>query len=128
MAYQPYVDENYYKDTYKGVAKDADSLEKLLKKASRHIDTLTFNRIIGRFDDLTDFQQEIIKDVTCELVDFEYSNKDALETILSEYSINGVTMHFGESWTVKVENGIPIPTELYSLLEQTGLTTRSFYY
>ena len=38
-----------------------------------HIDTLTYNRIVGRdFENLTKFQQDIIKEVVCKLADFEY--------------------------------------------------------
>ena len=38
-----------------------EQIEKRLKQASRHIDSLTFNRITSRgFDNLTEFQQAII--------------------------------------------------------------------
>ena len=57
-----YATVEYYKGTYKGNLDDADA-EKALNKASRHIDTLTFNRIVGiGFDNLTDYQQGIIKE------------------------------------------------------------------
>ena len=101
--------------------------EKSLKKASRHIDTLTFNRIQGiGFDNLTEFQKEIIKEVTCELANFEYENEDVITSVLSSYSINGVSMAFGDSWNVKVFKGVAIPTELYETLSQTSLCTLAF--
>ena len=57
-----YVTVEYYKDTYKGNLDEADA-EKALKQASRHIDTLTYNRIVDKgFENLTDFQQGIIKE------------------------------------------------------------------
>ena len=62
MAYEPYVTPEYYKDTYKGGTVPEEELSKALWLASRHIDSLTYNRIVGRgFSHLTGFQQEIIR-------------------------------------------------------------------
>lgn len=122
----PYADSIYYKKEYEGSELD-DNCEQYLKEASRDIDTLTFNRIVEvGVENLTDFQQSIIKDVACKLADFKFSNKDLLESILNSYSINGVGMNFDKSWNVKIIKGVVIPKDLYSLLEQTGLTCRSF--
>ena len=123
--YTSYVTVEEYKKNYNDIPDD--SIEKSLKKASRHIDTLTFNRIqeIG-FDNLTEFQKEIIKEVTCELANFEYENEDVITSVLSSYSINGVSMAFGDSWNIKVLKGVAIPTELYETLSQTGLCTLTF--
>lgn len=121
----PYVTVEEYKKSYNDIPDD--SIEKSLKKASRHIDTLTFNRIQGiGFDNLTEFQKEIIKEVACELANFEYENEDVITSVLNSYSINGVSMAFGDSWNVKVLKGVAIPTELYETLSQTGLCTLSF--
>lgn len=123
--YTPYATVEEYKKNYNDIPDD--SIEKSLKKASRHIDTLTFNRIQGiGFDNLTEFQKEIIKEVTCELANFEYENEDVITSVLSSYSINGVSMSFGDSWNIKVLKGVAIPTELYETLSQTGLCTLSF--
>lgn len=123
----PYADSVYYKHNYKSGVIDENNIEEYLKSASRDIDTLTFNRIVGiGLSNLTDFQQEIIKDVVCKLADFKFSNKDLLESILNSYSINGVGMSFDKSWNIKIIKGVAIPKDLYSHLEQTGLTCRSF--
>lgn len=123
--YTSYVTVEEYKKNYNDIPDD--SIEKSLKKASRHIDTLTFNRIQGiGFDNLTEFQKEIIKEVTCELANFEYENEDVITSVLSSYSINGVSMAFGDSWNIKVLKGVAIPTELYETLSQTGLCTLTF--
>ena len=123
--YTSYVTVEEYKKNYNDIPDD--SIGKSLKKASRHIDTLTFNRIQGiGFDNLTEFQKEIIKEVTCELANFEYENEDVITSVLSSYSINGVSMAFGDSWNVKVFKGVAIPTELYETLSQTGLCTLAF--
>lgn len=123
--YTPYAAVEEYKKNYSDIPDE--NIEKSLKKASRHIDTLTFNRIQGiGFDNLTEFQKEIIKEVTCELASFEYENEDVITSVLNSYSINGVSMSFGDSWNIKVLKGVAIPTELYETLSQTGLCTLSF--
>lgn len=112
-------------EAYEGIIlEDLTEEEKLryLTIASRHIDTLTFNRIrsIG-FEQLTEFQRKIIQEVVCLQADFEYENRDIFELILSGYSINGVSMQFGNSWNVDVHKGIPIRKDVYQYLMQTGL-------
>lgn len=103
----------------------SDVIGQFLKDASRNVDTLTFNRIqaIG-FDNLTDFQKEIIQEVVCKQADFLYNNADAIASVFDSYSINSVSMTFGTGFTVKMEGGVPIQSNVYSLLEQTGLCWR----
>ena len=123
--YKAYADERYYTDEYKGTILPADDMEKALKTASRHIDTLTWNRITGRgILDLTEFQQEIIKEVCCEMADFEHENADMLQSVLQQYSINGVSMTFGSSWNLKLQNGVAVRMDTYEKLCQTGLCCR----
>ena len=75
MAYEPYVTYEYYCDVYKGTVIPMSELDKALRQASRHIDSLTYNRIVGRgFSNLTAFQQETIQEVVCQQADFEYEN------------------------------------------------------
>lgn len=124
-----YVDVTYYQDTYKGTTIPSDEIEKRLNEASSHVDSLTFNRIVGRgFDNLTQFQQDIVKKVVCKLADFEYENEDLIKTVLSSYSINGVAMSFGSGWNVEIQNGVAISKDDYCLLRQTGLTCRNVRY
>ena len=44
MPYEPYVTYEYYCDAYKGDVIPMDELDRALKQASRHIDSLTYNR------------------------------------------------------------------------------------
>lgn len=125
--YQPYLSVEEFEVLNPNSIIPKDDRLKYLKQASRHVDTLTFNRI-GDIDNLTDFRKETVKEVVAELAEFEYENKEILQSILSSYAINGVSMNFGESWNVKLTNGVAIPMDLYNTLAQTGLCARTFYY
>ena len=57
-AYEPYVTAEYYEKTYSGRIIPGNELDKALRQASRHVDSLTYNRIVGiGFNNLTPFQQ-----------------------------------------------------------------------
>lgn len=123
--YTPYVDEQYYLEVYGGAA--FDGLQQALRAASRHIDTLTYNRIVkaGGIDALTEFQQEIVREAVCRQAEFEHANAGIIENILSNYSINGVSMGFnGDGWNVHTEGGVVMKRDTYSFLAQTGLCVR----
>ena len=99
----------------------AENLEKLLHKASRNIDSLTFNRIVGiGFDNLTEFQREIVKESCCLLADFLHDNADLLDNALGSYTVNGVSMNFGGA-NIATIGGVSVRKDIYSLLSQTGL-------
>lgn len=124
--YESYADAEYYTGIYNGtVLTTAKDIVKYLKQASRHIDSLTYNRIVGQgISSLTPFQQEILQEVCCQQAEFEFQNKDIFDMVLSGYSINGVSMNFGESWNVMIQKGIPIRRDVYEQLCQTGLCCR----
>jgi hypothetical protein len=125
MAYVSYVTPEYYKETYKGSIVPEEERERALRQASRHIDSLTYNRIVGRgISSLTEFQKDAIQEVVCLQADFEHENADEISTILSYYSINGVSAQFGSSWNVFTDKGIAMMRDVYALLSQTGLCCR----
>ena len=125
MSYEPYATPEYYTDTYGGTLILENDIERALQIASRHIDSLTYNRIVGRgFSSLTQFQRDIIQDVVCQQADFETENADEINSILSSYSINGVYAQFGSSWNVFTDKGVAMKRDLYALLCQTGLCCR----
>lgn len=120
--YKPYLSKEEYLEN--GGLIDGD-IEKYLIQASRHIDALTFNRIVAKgFENLTEFQQEIVKTVCFDMANFEYENEDLINSVLQSYSVNGVSMQFGESWSIGVIGGVAIRRDTYSLLMQTGLCYR----
>lgn len=125
MAYESYVIPEYYRDTYKGSIIPADDIERILRQASRHIDSLTYNRIVGRgFSNLTPFQQDVIQEVVCQQAEFEWENADEISTVLSSYSLNGASVQFGTSWNVFTDKGVAMKRDVYALLSQTGLCCR----
>ena len=115
----------YFQGDYNGAIPE-EKLQSALYDASRHIDSLTFNRIIGKgYNNLTDFQKEILSQVCVKQADFEYENEDILQSIMSSYSINGVSMSLNAGgWNVFVQNGIVMQRDVYDLLKQTGLCCR----
>lgn len=123
--YKPYASESYYEGKYEGILIPEDDQKKALIQASRHVDALTFNRIVGRgFSNLTEYQQEIIKEVVCQQAEFETENADMIASVLASYSINGVSMQFGSAWNVFTDKGVAMRRDTYALLCQTGLCCR----
>lgn len=101
-----------------------DELENRLRKACCAVDGFTFNRIVKTgFENLTEFQQELVREAVRLHADFIYDNADLLESPLSAYSISGVSMSFDRSKIVTV-NGVTTTSEVYGLLMQTGLCYR----
>lgn len=120
--YKPYLSEEEYLNNGGLIEEE---IEKYLISASRHIDSLTFNRIVAKgFENLTEFQQETIKTVCFDMANFECENEDLINSVLQSYSINGVSMQFGSSWNIAVVNGVAIRRDTYNLLMQTGLCYR----
>ena len=125
MEYEPYIAPEYYRDVYKGETIPQDQEEKYLLQASRHIDTLTYNRVVEcGFSTLSEFQKKVLAGVICKQAEFEYENRGIFDMILQSYSINGVSMQFGDSWNVELQKGIPIRRDVYAELCQTGLCSR----
>lgn len=123
--YESYVSPEYYQQTYKGKTIPIEELPKALLLASRHVDSLTYNRIMGQgFTDLSPFQREVVQEVVCQQAEFEYENADEINTILQSYSINGVSAQFGSSWDVFTGKGVAMKRDVYALLSQTGLCCR----
>lgn len=120
-----YADYEYYKDTYKGNLEEQDAV-KALQKASRHIDTLTYNRIEAMgFDALSEYQQWIVKECACLMADWETENKDYIESLLSSYSLNGASMSFtGNSANAVVVNGVAVSRDNYAHLQKSGFCCR----
>lgn len=116
-----YADAAYYNEHKRGDLTGND-LELYLMKASMYIDCLTYNRIRGiTFEKLKAWQQTVIREVTCAYANWLFDNQAMLDTYLKSYSINGVSMSMEGAWNVHIENGVAIRSDLYEMLENTGL-------
>lgn len=116
-----YADYAYYVEQG-GTGAQRDILP-LLDAASDAIDALTFDRIraIG-WERLTDFQRDLVMRACCKQADFLYDNADAVGSAMTRYSINGVTMEFGNAALYRVVGGVAVSNEAYRLLARSGLT------
>lgn len=121
-----YVDIDYYIEN-DGTITDTSIIDKYLTKAEGIVDNLTFQRInqVG-FLNCSVWEQGIIKECVCEIANFQYINKDMLNSIIQSYSINGVSMTFSANDNYKVINGYSIPNSTYNKLSQTRFTCQSF--
>ena len=92
-----YSSVEYYLNNY-GTITDTEEIEKQLKNASRIIDTLTYNRLHKFFPEkCSEWELEILNEVTCEISDFYHINGKDLTTLLNSYKINGVEMKWRQS-------------------------------
>lgn len=99
-----------------------DNFPQLAEKASRAIDTLTFNRIVDTgFDSLTEFQQQTITECCCDIVKFYDDNADMLDMVFNSYSINGVSMQLDFNAALYKRSGVLIRSSTYNRLMTTGL-------
>ena len=122
-----YADYAYYKANG-GMVSEREITPKLAT-ASDNIDVLTFYRIHGiGWEKLTKFQQAQIKKACCTQADFLYDNEDAVNSALEHYSINGVTMKFGNAALYEIVQGVPFSNAAMGLLRSTGLATRMALY
>jgi hypothetical protein len=117
-----YADYDYYKGTYKGEL-DEETAEKLLEEASDQVDRLTYGRIRHRgFDNLTEYQQEMIKKAVCYQADFVSNYGDYLSAPLNGFSIGDVSLNFAKD--NQGAGGTVADKKTIDCLSRTGLSTR----
>lgn len=116
-----YVDSTYYRETFGGSILTEEHIENKLDRSSDQIDTLTYNRIIGKgFDNITEFQQDKVKKAICIHAEFIEQYGSYIDMPLSGFSAGSISVSFNAQ---KI-NGITTTQEVINLLKQTGLTCR----
>lgn len=124
---QPYVDYEYYKDTFLGNKIPNESFNKLAKDASRKLNYFTLNNIIEVND--------LIKNTTCSLAELIYENENNKKLLLDNdekviasetvgpHSINYVNKTTIQDKQIKTQQELDL--ELYNTcleyLGETGL-------
>ena len=100
----------------------------VLQRASDMVDKLTFNRIVAvGWDRLTTYQQQQVEKFCFYQAEFLFENADAVESAMTSYAINGVSMQFGNPSLYSVVGGLPVSNMAMSYLESTGLVSRMVY-
>src|SRR5690625_1550880 len=117
-----YVDYEYYSNVYKG-SLDENTAKKVLDEASDQVDRLTYGRIRKKgFENLTEYQQEMIKKAVCYQAEFLANYGDDLSSPSSGFSIGDVSLSFGKE--KQDPGGIIADKKTLVYLAQTGLSTR----
>jgi len=117
-----YVDYTYYKDTYKGTL-DEEAATKLLQESSDQVDRLTYGRIRKKgFENLTEYQQGLIKNAVCYQVDFINAYGEYLNMPLSGFSAGDISLTFNKD--NQGAGGIIADKRTLDYLAQTGLSSR----
>lgn len=113
-----YADYIYYSESFKGNLISQEE-ENLFEKASDEIDDMCFGRIRGiGFEELTEYQQELIKKSVCEQAEFNKKYGTFLESPIQSYSISKTSMSFNAQ---KI-NGVYTTDSIIRRLNRTGLT------
>ena len=117
-----YVNYEYYSNEYKGTL-DEDAATKLLEESSDQIDRLTYGRIRCKgFDNLTEYQQELVKKAVCYQTDFINAYGAYLNMPISGYSAGGISLSFNKD--NQGSGGIIVDKKTLDYLAQTGLASR----
>lgn len=117
-----YVDYEYYRDVFKGNL-DETTVSKLLDETSDQVDRLTYGRIRKKgFDNLTEYQQEMIKKAVCHQAEFINNYGEYLSSPLDGFSIGDVNLTFSKE--NQGPGGIIADKKTLDCLTQTGLSTR----
>ena len=101
---------------------DNIALAKLIREAEEDVDTLTFHRI-GELKSLSEYQLEQIKRAVCVQTNFRYENAELLDSPLSSYGVNGVSMAFDNN-KVRCVSGVYTSARAYDILLSTGFLYR----
>lgn len=123
-----YVDEKYYSDNFNGNKLPEEEIEKYLRLAQEKIDSITYNRIVAiGFNNLTNFQQEKIRDAICYQAEYiyvnGYNNEDNRD--VSSYSVLDISVSVDNSNSNKTIAQRKNMSEMaYDYVHKTGLDSK----
>jgi hypothetical protein len=117
-----YIDFETYRELG-GVIDDETKFNKVRRQVERQVDILTFNR--SRTLDLSAYEKGILEEVCQEMIDFEDTNAEYINSFVSDYSLNGVSISFSNvNKNISYIAGICIPTNTYQKLLSTRLGSK----
>lgn len=128
-----YATSEYYFNEFKGTVLSKGNEDRYLQEASEKIDSITFNRIVGRgFDNLTQFQKDKIQKAVCYQAEYILKNgyNDEEKQDVSSYSVLDISVTVKEKTnTEKTQAAKECMSEkAYDLILKTGLATKGFRY
>lgn len=113
-----------FAELYPDYTMDDDVVERMLERACDEVDALCYGRIRSKgVAGLTAFQQEKVKKAVCYHAAFLCEYGENLDSPLSSYGINGVSMSFSAERTV-TQGGITTIHPVMAQLRQSGLASR----
>lgn len=119
-----YVDNTYYRETYKGKIIPNDEIDNMLEQAQEKIDSITFNRIVKNgFEKLTEFQKEKVSKAICTQADYIYKHgyNDEEDSDISSYSVLDISVSVSDNNTQTIAKKHHMSERAYDLISQTGL-------
>ncbi|MBO1264368.1 hypothetical protein J3A84_04845 [Proteiniclasticum sp. SCR006] len=118
MSYATYEDYVEY-----GGKEEADVIDIMLEESSININKACYGRIEGiGFENLTVYQQDLIKRAVCTQVDFVTIYGEFIDSPMSGFSAGSISMSFKD--TAKSVGGALISNKALGYLDSTGLTSR----
>lgn len=126
-----YATSEYYLTSFKGKLLPSDEIDKYLQEATEKIDSITFNRIVGRgFDNLTEFQKEKVQKAVCYQAEYIFTNgfNDENKQDISSYSVLDISVNVNTDKQKTQAEKEYMSEKAYDLISKTGLTTRGFRY
>lgn len=126
-----YATSEYYLTSFKGNVLPNDEIDKYLQEATEKIDSITFNRIVGKgFDNLTEFQKEKVQKAVCYQAEYIFTNgfNDENKQDIASYSVLDISVNVNtDSRKTQAEKEC-MSEKAYDLISKTGLTTRGYRY
>lgn len=110
-----YTSEDYFIDNYGEKVIPLELLERYIKKASHEIDLYVIHPICGI---LTNDEEDVIETTCCELMIFLYTNRHIQQSILKNFSINGVSGEFSDEDYKNGKNNILNQLELTRFMDR----------
>lgn len=119
-----YTDKEFYRDIYIGsIDATDDEINRLLERGSEYIDHQTYNRIIlNEFDNLSPFQQDMIKRANSAYVEYALNNQEFenVSPVNTAFSLGDLSM--GGVTNARDFNASTKPVRCLNFLNRTGLT------
>jgi hypothetical protein len=133
----PYIDKDYYLNTYFGSpTSDDQTLNKTISRASDMIDIITYQKLIdptgttNPFDNLIPFIQGQVKKATAALVEHYILNGgyDAIKQMnISSASIGSFSFSMSGQNSSEKKGVKMVPDEIFDILGTTGLLHAGVY-